>query len=693
MKKNRRKAQTRSEVVSEVLETRQLLTGPVDISLSMNRSTRTLTITGTDGADRVSIEQNDAAKGLKITMGRGNAAEIVRQFPSHLVDRIMVQLAGGDDEFQFATIRDVRYARNVQLNLGDGNDDAFVRWADGGAVANANLTLSVVAGAGNDTFGTRIGQTRSNVTTAMAVDLGDGDDRFTAKVLNPSRIRSSLTVTGLGGEGNDEFQYEASGTLGSRAVASVRLEGQAGNDSFEVRNAGRIDGDLTEKLFGDLGDDVVKAEVINVTGAGRYSLTQGGGGGDDSIVADVQISKGAALSAKSAIDGGDGNDHAMSASPTVLSNVETATAVQISGILADIVSKYGIPGITASVVVGDQVLTGAAGVRALGAAPKVQVDDRFGIGSTTKAMTATLAGVLVDQGRIRWDSTISELFPELRSTMQPEYRDVTLEQLLQHRGGIVADEDASEALGELVASYDGPARLARQVLLPDILKERPVVAVGEYSYSNGGYAVAAAMMERATRSHYESLMNRHIFRPLGIKSATFDPQVSNPTNPKQPIGHLPDGTPAPGDRPPLAYLGKFLRPAGADLRMNVSDWSKFVRVHLGQRVNGRHLVRPATLVRLHQAVPLLDAPSGVGYSMGWLVVSAESAGFDSSFGHVLQHNGSDGVWLSEVAAFPDLNFSIQILANSTVDKDGNDLGTAAFAEIRQLLMRRYAPRS
>ena len=364
---------------------------------------------------------------------------------------------------------------------------------------------------------------------------------------------------------------------------------------------------------------------------------------------------------------------------------------QISGILADVVAKYGIPGITASVVVGNQVLTGAAGVRAAGATSKVQVDDRFGMGSTTKSMTATLAGVLVDRGTLRWTSTISEVFPELKSTMRPEYRNVTLEQLLQHRGRIVADEDASEGLGELVSSYNGSAKQARQVLLPELLKEQPAVAVGEYSYSNGGYAVAAAMMERATRVDYETLMNRHIFRPLGIRSATFDPKASDPANPKQPIGHLPDGTPAPGDKAPLAYLGKFLRPAGAELRMSVADWSKFIRIHLGQTVNGVRLVRSETLSRLHRAVALADAPPGVGYSMGWVVASAEVAGLNSGYGQVLNHTGSDGVWLSEVIALPDVDFSIQILANATLDKQGNDLGAAAFTEIKQRLMHRFAP--
>ena len=200
------------------------------------------------------------------------------------------------------------------------------------------------------------------------------------------------------------------------------------------------------------------------------------------------------------------------------------------------------------------------------------------------------------------------------------------------------------------------------------------------------------MMERATGSNYERLMQRFVFDPLGMSSATFDPPVSNPNNPRQPIGHLSDGTPTPRDRPPTEFPTGALRPAGADLRMNVTDWSKFIRVHLGQAV-GCHpqqtLPAPQTLARLHQAVPVSELGPSIGYAAGWLVASAEAVGLDPAMGTVLYHNGSDGVWYSEVLAFPRLGMSIQILANTAVDSYGNPLESTAFAEIKQRILARF----
>ena len=71
--------------------------------------------------------------------------------------------------------------------------------------------------------------------------------------------------------------------------------------------------------------------------------------------------------------------------------------------------KYGLPALAAAVVrSGALAAAGATGVRVLGRDDKVQISDRFHLGSNTKAMTATLAGMMVDEGRLAWTTTIGE---------------------------------------------------------------------------------------------------------------------------------------------------------------------------------------------------------------------------------------------------------------------------------------------
>ena len=69
-------------------------------------------------------------------------------------------------------------------------------------------------------------------------------------------------------------------------------------------------------------------------------------------------------------------------------------------------TSHALPALAAAVVKdGEVIASGAVGVRALGTDVPVTIDDRFHLGSDTKAMTATLAGMMVDEGRLRWDST------------------------------------------------------------------------------------------------------------------------------------------------------------------------------------------------------------------------------------------------------------------------------------------------
>src|SRR5262245_52858355 len=112
----------------------------------------------------------------------------------------------------------------------------------------------------------------------------------------------------------------------------------------------------------------------------------------------------------------------------------------ISGLLAPIIQKRNIPGMAGAIVLkGETVALGVAGVRTRGKPDRIAPTDEIHIGSDTKAITAMLCGILVDEQKLKWNQTLGETFPELKSAMQPRYQAVTLEQLLTHRGGAPGD--------------------------------------------------------------------------------------------------------------------------------------------------------------------------------------------------------------------------------------------------------------
>src|SRR5579871_4029381 len=89
------------------------------------------------------------------------------------------------------------------------------------------------------------------------------------------------------------------------------------------------------------------------------------------------------------------------------------------------------------------------GVRSLSDHAAVAKTDVWNIGSDGKAMTAVMVARLVEQGLLSWDAPLSRLLPDMAGDMRPEYRSVTLLQLLTHTSGLpdnIKDEKALNAL-------------------------------------------------------------------------------------------------------------------------------------------------------------------------------------------------------------------------------------------------------
>jgi CubicO group peptidase (beta-lactamase class C family) len=124
--------------------------------------------------------------------------------------------------------------------------------------------------------------------------------------------------------------------------------------------------------------------------------------------------------------------------------------ISLNSLLNPYLTRYDLPAIAAAVVKDGKVISaGAVDTRRAGVKIPVTINDRFHLGSDTKAMTALLTAMLVEEGKLRWDTTTAEIFPELADKMDPGFRRVTLEQLLSHTSGIPSDnEDIGKVFGD-----------------------------------------------------------------------------------------------------------------------------------------------------------------------------------------------------------------------------------------------------
>jgi CubicO group peptidase (beta-lactamase class C family) len=354
----------------------------------------------------------------------------------------------------------------------------------------------------------------------------------------------------------------------------------------------------------------------------------------------------------------------LSASP--ITHAATPPPKDLSALLIPITAKYRVPGMAAAIVRnGETVALGVAGVRTRGKGDRIAVGDRFHLGSDTKAMTAMLCGILVDEGKLKWSQTLGDTFPELKKSMHPQYQAVTLEQLLTQRSGAPGDLTKDELWGKLY-QHRGTPTSARRLLLQGVTAKPPEAAPGEkYIYSNAGYSIAGHMAEKVAGKSWEDLMREKIFRPLGMTTAGFG-APGTPAKNDQPRGHKADGSPVePG---PTADNPVAIGPAGT-VHCSIEDWSRFAAANLPSAKT--KLVKPATLAKLHT-----PAPGEPKYAMGWLILDGQPwAG-----GPALTHSGSNTMWMAVVSLAPAKDFAVLVACNQASEPACNDAVLALIAD-------------
>lgn len=276
--------------------------------------------------------------------------------------------------------------------------------------------------------------------------------------------------------------------------------------------------------------------------------------------------------------------------------------------------KHGIPALGAAIVDANSARSVAVtGVRVRGQDAPVGRDDRWHIGSCGKSFTAALYARLVEGGTARWHATLPELFPDLAASIDAGWRDVTIEQVLTHRSGLPGNLSSMA----MDAAYHDERTLEEQrgAVAASALS-RPPRGVGSFRYSNLGYIVAGAAIERIAGRSWEDTITTELLRPLGMTSAGF----GAPTG-AHPWGHRPrwnrfgrGGPVDPGgpEHPAVdADNPSVLGPAGR-IHLTLDDWARFIGLFLTE---GGTLLQPGSVTRLTTPAP----GGGPRMSMGWAV--------------------------------------------------------------------------
>lgn len=325
----------------------------------------------------------------------------------------------------------------------------------------------------------------------------------------------------------------------------------------------------------------------------------------------------------------------------------------LAAVLEEVRAKHDVPALGVAIVTEEgPVLVDVAGVRKRGDRTKVEKSDMFHLGSCTKAFTGWLAGWAVENGKLRWNSTLGETFPRESRKWPEKHKQITLEQLLTHRSGISGDlpKGLDYWPRQSKPKVNGRETMKQRQEFVEALGETPLqTEPGEtYAYCNSNQILAAAMIEESTGKPWETLLEELVFRPLGMKETGQGPMVTKDGPAKQPYQHERSGEPVAAA--PQADNPEVMGPAGR-LHMSLDSWGRFAAEILrGARGKG-------TLLKQETYNDLLKPP---GYTKGcWQSMGEDNSGRAIS----LDHAGSNNVNFCVAKLMPGENFAVLVASN------------------------------
>jgi CubicO group peptidase (beta-lactamase class C family) len=341
--------------------------------------------------------------------------------------------------------------------------------------------------------------------------------------------------------------------------------------------------------------------------------------------------------------------------------------------VADALFRFGVPGASVAVVQGgDVVYLKGFGVRVAGSTQGVTPDTMMMIGSITKPLTTMLAGTLIDDGRLTWDTPLRALLPDF-AVGDPELtRTLTVRDAFCNCIGLP---------GRNVESYFESGRLTPETVVTALAGVAPVTERGElFQYNNllisaGGYALGAAAEGSSgdLGLAYDTALRERVLGPIGMARSTFEPEDALAAGDYA----LPHAANLSGELRPLPLMAERallpVRPAGA-LWSNAREMARFLQTELARGVapDGTRVVSVANLEAAwapEVAVPNLYggppemAASMSGYGLGWNIGAYRGL-------RVISHAGGSGGFTAEAALLPEAGVGIAVLANAAFDSTG-----------------------
>ncbi|HAS42173.1 MAG TPA: hypothetical protein DCS93_16975 [Microscillaceae bacterium] len=326
-----------------------------------------------------------------------------------------------------------------------------------------------------------------------------------------------------------------------------------------------------------------------------------------------------------------------------LAQKATLNTKTLNNYLEKYLPQFKIPGFALAVVQNGEVIYQKyhGKVKLKGNA---QINDQslFQIASCTKAFTAAALGILVQQGKLKWDDKVIQYLPNFKLSDEWITQHLTIRDLLSHRSGL--------------ATYDGDLLIFRRAYrTEDVLnkiKHYPIRKPfrASYGYQNIMYMVAGEVVKQVSGKPWEVFVKEHIFAPLQMNhSYTHSPVASNP-NLVQPFIL----------QKPIDFVKEQPNASGS-IFSTMSDMIRWTKMWLNPQ---NKLLKPSTIHQIfkpHNIRSISNLYKQLGiqfhhYGLGWQM-------FGYAGKKVVEHGGFLPGYMSKVMLIPEENLGVVMLSN------------------------------
>ncbi len=346
--------------------------------------------------------------------------------------------------------------------------------------------------------------------------------------------------------------------------------------------------------------------------------------------------------------------------------IHAAPPADLDAYAQHVLEAFETPGMSIAIVErGQPTVVRSYGVRRLGQPAKVDENTLFAIGSTTKAFTSAVLATMVDEGKLTWDTRVSDVLPGFKLQDAYASSEMTVRDLLVHRSGL--------GLGAGDLLFYPPGDRTRAEIVHNLRNIKPASSFrSTFAYSNTMYVVAGEVIKAVGGSSWEDAVRQRIFEPLQMKSTVTSSVMAADANRAWPHSRV--TTDMRGDGPVVALAEPsnidIVGPAGS-IQSSTADIARWLELQLGHGLDPRTNKRVFSETQAREmwtpqtVVPVAPNPKGLelaqaaykAYGLGWVVSDYRGT-------QILAHGGGVPGMVVVLVIVPAKDIAFAVFLNS-----------------------------